>query len=793
MTKLTPENLSLNRRWFITGWVMMVALVVPFLCMAGGRVTGTVKTALDSKPLPGAHVLVVETGQGTVTDANGVWSIMLQSPGKYRVKVTFLGYQPVEKSFRYTGKEEVTLAITLQEAVLEAAEVEITGNRPVLTEQDVPRRMDLIPAQTITENPGQNITAVLDYVSGVNLSSTMGLFSNSTVVSLRGLSGNDQGRTLVLIDNMPLNKADEGTVNWNLINRENVEGIEVTKGPGSARYGSSAMGGVINIRTRKATAPIGGSATLSYGTFNTLGLRYAASGLLGPGRPVKGFYYDLNGFYRRSDGYNAEIPEYLEPGDTFTVNNFLREVSVGAKAGYRFNANHAIDIGGSFFNDKRGRGVEIYEVDGAYERHETWQTTLRYEGKERNASWNLLAYTLTENFRRMNEYMSEGEYNLYLVKSLRSDLGINADFTINAGRFQEITAGLEFKQGSVDGQDIYYTATDLITNRGQMENYALFAQDIFRFFQNRLQIDVGLRLNQAVFHDGSFTIENPSYSIEYMVPYQDTVIPRHDWFQADPKFSVQYRFTANNRVYITVARGFRAPNLDDLCRTGKKRNGFKVSNPALNPETLDNYETGADLVLFKKLHLAPSVYYSIGHNFMYYVSTGDSVNMGYKRAPVFQKQNISRVDIFGAEIDLNIEPVSWLTLFANYSFAHSAITTYVPADPAVDVDLTGKFLTDVPMHKATAGVTWRNKIVHLNVLYKYVGSRWINDENEPDPVLGISRYPAYSTFSVRAWHTFFKHLTIALNLDNIFDVIYVDDRLQQSPGRMINAEITVKF
>ncbi|MCK9204270.1 MAG: TonB-dependent receptor, partial [Bacteroidales bacterium] len=89
--------------------------------------------------------------------------------------------------------------------------------------------------------------------------------------------------------------------------------------------------------------------------------------------------------------------------------------------------------------------------------------------------------------------------------------------------------------------------------------------------------------------------------------------------------------------------------------------------------------------------------------------------------------------------------------------------------------------------------TLKNKILNLNLLYKFVGSRWINDENEADPVLLITKYPAYSTFNIRVWHTFFKHLTAAVNMDNIFDVIYVDDRLQQSPGRMINAEITVKF
>ncbi len=773
--------------------IVFISLLLPSVLFGGGFIKGAVSSSFNGKPLAGAHVVIHETGQGVITDASGGYTFQLRNTGRYTIKVSFLGYVPEEKHVKLNDKQSLILDFTLSLQIFDSPEVEITDSRPEQAVQSVPQRMALITAQAITENPGQNITAVLDYISGVNLTSTMGIFSNNTIVTLRGLSGNDQGRTLVLLDNIPLNKSDEGTVNWNLINRDNVEKIEVTKGPGSARYGSGAMGGVINIRTKRPDGKISGTATAGYGTFNTFGFRYALTGILGPKRPSRGFFYDLNGFYNQSDGYNAEIPEYLEPADTFTVNTFLREASLGAKLGYRFNEKNTISVNAGFYNDKRGRGMEIYEVDGAWERHGTWQASLDYQGSGKNLSWNVNLFTLNEYFNRINEYMSEGEYNLYLVKSHRVDQGVLAGAETKAGQYQQISGGFEFRQGSVDGKDIYYTSTDLISNAGKMENYAIYLQDELHLAHNQLQIDVGLRLNYAVFHHGSFTIENPSYSIEYMVPYQDTLIPQHIWFQADPKFSIQYRFTPETRLYVTIARGFRAPNLDDLCRTGKKRNGFKISNPALKPETLDNYETGADLLLFKKLHIAPSLYYAIGHDFMYYVSTGDSVNMGYKITPVFQKQNISRVDILGAELDLDIEPAKWLTLFANYAYAHSTITRFEPANPAIDSNLTGKFLTDVPMHKITAGATWKNRFVNLNLMWEYIGSRWINDQNSIDPVLQISKYPAYYTFNLRAWHTFFKHIVAALNIDNIFDVIYIDDRLQHNPGRMIKIEITVNF
>jgi iron complex outermembrane receptor protein len=58
---------------------------------------------------------------------------------------------------------------------------------------------------------------------------------------MRGLSGNEQARVLVMIDGVPVNKSDGGSVNWNLLDPAMVERIEVVKGPASSMYGSNAM------------------------------------------------------------------------------------------------------------------------------------------------------------------------------------------------------------------------------------------------------------------------------------------------------------------------------------------------------------------------------------------------------------------------------------------------------------------------------------------------------------------------------------------------------------------------
>ncbi len=124
-------------------------------------------------------------------------------------------------------------------------------------------------------------------------------------VTLRGVSGDEQGRTLVLMNGVPMNTSDEGGVNWNRLNPYSIGKIEIFKGPGSSLYGNNAMGGVINIITRKPEKGFEADAGISYGTFNTF-----KPELWMGGSPDQHLTRSLSGFYQSSDGYN-NVPESM--------------------------------------------------------------------------------------------------------------------------------------------------------------------------------------------------------------------------------------------------------------------------------------------------------------------------------------------------------------------------------------------------------------------------------------------------------------------------------------------------
>lgn len=758
-----------------------------------GHVSGIVYDETTRKPLPDANIYLVQLKSGTTSGLDGGFSIKNVPVGIYNLTVSFLGFKKYEQKIVVKQGETLNLSIYLKEQAYTKGEVVINATRDK-EEKDKPMRIEIIPVKRIEQAPVMNVPALLDYVSGINMSNTFGIFSSRAIVTMRGLPANDQSRTLVLLDGVPLNKADEGSVNWNMINKNNVESIKVIKGPGPAQYGSGAMGGAIDLTSRKPLKKFSGQAIVGYGTYNTFDANIDLSGILKDTSSINRFYWNLSGFGRKSDGYITEPDEYYDEEDTILVPTFLQEINASAKIGYDFKNRQNVELKFGFFDDKRGNGVKVFEDYGAYSEHDTYSGAAKYSGSGKNFGWNTNIFYSHENYQRMYEYMNEGEYQLYEADSKRKDMGGQFSLTYDGFSRHNLMAGVDYKVGSVDGVDTYYTSSDIISNAGKMQIGSVFLQDEIFLLNRKLQINLGLRYDFSKYYDGLFTIDYPSYSIEFISAFEDMAMPERYWDAFCPRFSVQYKFSETDRTYLSVAKGFRAPILDDMTRTGKKKGTFKVANPDLKPELITSYEWGGDAEIFRNLSFGGSLYYSIGKDFMYYSSTGDSVNMGYKIVPVLKKKNISKVEIYGLEVELKYELDQNFSVFANYAYTHAVIKENDVNDPNVDYDLSGKFLTDIPDHKISAGINWSNRIVNTTFLYKFIGEQWINDLNiVEDEYLFTDKYPAYSIFSIRLEKQLIKNLKVSLNIENLFDKIYTDSNAQQCPGRFIMGSVYFTF
>ena len=738
---------------------------------------GLVRDAYNKSALADAHVIIEELQTGTITNHKGIFIFSRLAPGTYHLKIMHIGYLEYNEVIELDSAiTELTILVRPRVFQIDPVTITATLNKRKLSV--MPARLAVISAGLIEQLPANNTDDLLSGVANVYVHRPWGIFSKSASVSMRGLPGS--ARSLILLDGVPMNKAAGGSVNWNLIEPYEIEEIEIVKGPGSAIYGNNAMSGVVSINTKKPDKPLVGNVSTFGGSLGTFGGAFNIGGIdLYKG---KGVYWKLNGFTRKGNGY---INEPEETRDSLGSKVNLIEYSAGLLGGYRFDTATTLDISYRYYNGKFGTGTKIFEEEGSLDHYSNHLLQSGFDAQLGKYKINTRLYYQLENFYRQNEGMnSTGKYKLSDTRTTKHDYGLWFNISRTFFRYHLLTTGLEIKQGDMDADQIYRTSTDDVRYGGQLAFAGIFIQDEFRLFR-KLSVIAGLRFDYAVFSNGFLDVYNPTSNTGFIKDVSDN-FENYSWSQFSPKLALQYQVHHNVGIYASVSTGFMPPKIDDLVRSGKISKGFKLANPELKPESLINYELGLTWMPDNKVSIEPSVYYSRGHDFQYFVATGDSVETGSANLkPVLQRRNITEVEIAGAEITAKWKILTNLVFTANYSINHSRILDF--HDPTnEDKDLTGKGLIEVPVSMAYASINWQNKIGNVLFDWQFIGKEWYDDENtqyiKPHHVLNIKLSKKLPT-----------KIGFALTIQNILDDLTVDRKGKLPPGRFIIGELSYGF
>lgn len=761
--------------------ILLVLLVLLLLfmtdLMAQGMVEGRITDEETAKPLSLVNISIEGTRYGTTTDRDGKFTLALPA-GHYRIQARYMGYKPRTGELTIENSQTQTWDVSLTPTPFSYEEIVITSTKTGRAVNEIPARATVLTEKTLQSLPVLSADDALQYVSGLSVSRSLGILSSRSTVSLRGM-GSEQGRTLILLDGVPINKADGGTVNWNLINPAVLEKIEISKGAGSSLYGSNAMGGVIHLFSKRPTEPFSAVATTEYGSMNTASTRLLLRSA------VNHWQFQLNGMARTSDGFIADTNEV----DTsyHKIRSDLREHQLGGSVGYAINANHRLEASALYYRGIRGTG-RLYTMGtpkGTRNNYTNTLYSLRYEGLFGLWKWQTSFYALHENYQDINESF-RNTYRRYDVESLRDDRGIHFFISRPLGNGHLLSAGLEYKYGAVDAVDDYKTSSDAVYNQGKMRIGAVFLQEEWTLMNNRLRLTGNVRLDQAKFYDGVFRIDSATSITNFMRNYQDTMVST-TWRAFSSKLAAQYSPSEMIRIYALYGHGFRPPILDDMCRSGRFSKGFKILNPQLKPESIDNFETGFDLKPFDRLLVSVSGYHSVGRDYIAFISTGDSIAYSQtNRRPIFRKDNISRVTIRGIEADIQFHAHRRITLFTNYTFIATRITEFAIHNPAVDTDLKNKQLTDIPRHQFNLGLNASYRWFALYSVYRYKGKQWYDD-------LNTQSVKPYATIDARLSATVHNRYILALSVQNLLDKKYIDNRGVPSPGRWIFGELTIRY
>ena len=300
---------------------------------------GTVYSGKE--PLSFASIYLKEIKKGAQTDENGKYEITNVEAGSYTIIASYMGYQTERRTIIITVDNKSQINFNLKEDANNLEEVVVSGTMKAVSRMETPVPVEVYTPAFLKKNPTSNIFEALQNVNGVRPQLNCSI-CNTGDIHINGLEG---PYTMVTIDGMPIVSSLSTVYGLSGIPNSLIERVEVVKGPASSLYGSEAVGGLINIITKKPlSAPLFSADIFSTSWLETnvdLGFKSAigkkATTLVGIN------YYNFN---EKTDNNN----------DNFTDVTLQERISLFNKWSFDRKDNKEFTLAGRFFYEDRWGG-----------------------------------------------------------------------------------------------------------------------------------------------------------------------------------------------------------------------------------------------------------------------------------------------------------------------------------------------------------------------------------------------------------------------------------------------------
>jgi len=564
-----------------------------------GRITDS-----GSHPLIGVNIIIIGTGTGTSSDVNGFYRIDNLTDRSYNIKFSAVGYEDVLKIIDLSNKS-VQLNVTMVEKPVETEQVIVTAGKREQYITDLPVSADVIHSDEFAKKNFSNLENALRYVPGV--------YMTDDQISIRGSSGYSRGagsRVLLALDGIPFYTGDTGETIWELIPTPMIRRVEIIKGAASSLYGSTAIGGVVNVITKDipdkpATtfeSYIGLYDEPSYTEwnwssenrlYNGITLSHAQQfGVIG----IEASLTRLEDMSYRQSGFSHKYIGFLKGKFDITPASSLTIL-----------ANTLNKKGGNFYYWKDSRHALVPTDD---QQGQT-VTTSRYlfGAVYKNVFSNDFLLNIKTSYYRTDwsdtsPAMDESLTNLY-----RGEIQINRSFSDKV----VIVAGVEGLSSNVNSN---------LFGNPEMWSGGLYLQGDISYLQP-LTVSAGIRYDYSKL---------------------DTLNGEN---AISPKIGLNYKVTDKIILRSSAGTGFRAPSLAEAF-TSTTASGIIIKpNPDLKSETNFTFEFGANYLPFSEFSLNAAVFQS---EYFDFIEPRIDPADGYA---VFR--NVTRARIQGFETDVKSE------------------------------------------------------------------------------------------------------------------------------------------
>lgn len=692
-------------------------------------------------------------------------------------------------------------------------EVVVTATRGEQQLADSPGSVEVITKKNLKNRNSQSLDGALRSVPGLYSRRELEFSTLQPVINIRGIAG--QNRTLVMVDGITLNEPRTGAGYFDGISVDDVDRIEVVKGPFSSLYGGYAMGGVINVITKMpekreinfksgyGNAWNSGegfrnvfSEYISYGDrINKLSLFASYSRKWTDGYPYQQNVQSLKpptsvtGYETTSNNAGAVAYNIGDKGDGRSWNDGL-----SLKAQYDFTSdtrlglsylrnNTRTDYGrpNTVLSNAAGTPVFTY-TNGSTVREASYLATA--SGRTRSI-YNMTFETalgsvktklqggLVDQEESYNRSPGSGASTTYNggpgtwsdspAKEYYADLQFSAPLFSN----QILTWGGSYRHDETDSENYNLsnwnyedTKTALTsTTGGDSRTYAFFVQDEIQLLDN-LTGYIGGRLDWWRAYDGYNSTGDIASGSE---------------FCASPKAALVYKPFDKTTLRASGGKAFRPPTLYELY-SNYVGTYTTNANPNLKPETTWSWDVSFDQGLWGGAKVKFAYFENYMSDMIYTAGTG----------AVRDRQNVGKAESSGFEVGLEQQIGQGFRIFGDYTYTDATITKN-RLNPATEE----KRMIDVPKNMFNVGVEGEYGHCSGSLVGRYVGKRYANDANTDTENHVYGSYDPFFTADAKVSYAVGQALTLSLSVNNIFDKEYYT--YYRSPGRSYFMEAALKF
>ena len=531
------------------------------------------------EPLVAVNVEVLGTVFGASTNLEGRFLIKYVPQGLYTLRITMIGYQPQKIAHVKVVVGEVNIVnISMNETPISLNPIIVTADKRAQSLQDSPNSISVLLLSEIKSRNNLRLDEALEMVPGI--------YFMKEDISIRGSTGyrsNSANRVLVMVDGIPVMTSDIGGINWDVLPILDIDRVEVVKGAGSALWGSYAIGGVVNIITKKPT-PDG----VFYFRF-TGGIYDDPSEkewIWAPGRTLS---------YNRSEiGYSKQFgnlglrlsaSRYESAGDRQDGN--FQKWNISGKLNYRFADASEMTLYASWLRDHTAIFVQWrspFKPDST-----DVEPPQLFQPLRPDEEGNLLRLSWLNTYLKYTRPLSSKSNLKIRLSLLRSIMG--NQFRVSGDFFPANGIGAELQFDWIPhpdhfvtfGSELKFNLVDGVFFGGKHTEYFVspYLQDEWRVFSN-LRITAGFRFDRNELLDG---------------PVEK---------QLSPRFGINYKPLSEFIIRGSAGRGFRAPTVAERTINFDTGNFVVVPNPNLKAESSWSYEVG-----FRKL-FGNNLFFDVG-------------------------------------------------------------------------------------------------------------------------------------------------------------------------------------